>query len=620
MKLGLGLNITKNNRGIGSGDLVYPYILDLYPNAAEAYSLKNLKESTEFVCQIIRTADGAVREATAKDFIGGSTTCPAALWAQENGGSAGVNIWYDQSGNNRHFTASTAANRPVIVRNGGVQYDNGRAMVFQNVDGIIGYMTKDNANYGPAISVLNVAKVSPSITTSKWQWGHTNTYFLGQRLITGISVLGNSTLNTETTLKIVTANKTTTNVNTFINNIDYSGTTSLTTIRSTVAINRSPSSGSDGFQSEMILWNSDLGDEAMADIKDLTNQYYGVWLTSTEVDESLIQAATEIGTTWNNGDTIDLSTDSPRTSASDAAVLQLNNAGITVVTSGRVELGHKLLDFYPGAAHAFSLRLLSKDYTGPAIQVRRDLDDTLLDIGFTDEGDLDEAALTTFVGAGSGYVRTWYDQSGGTVRNATNTSNGQQPRIVNEGVIHSSGIAFGAAGGRDSQLIAPMFLNSGNHNFTYSQSYLTVFKPADTIDSQQGVWAHSSASITYLNCSKGGGLSKYWTTNARDISGDLNKVTNNQDRVLNTSERLYSTYIEIRNLRNYKNGADLSTSVSNIRLTRNNNDLRLGNSYDSSNSRNAYLNGYIKEFIAYKSYQFSNKTGLEGNIMNYYNL
>jgi hypothetical protein len=50
-----------------------------------------------------------------------------------------------------------------------------------------------------------------------------------------------------------------------------------------------------------------------------------------------------------------------------------------------------LLDDYPNAAAAYSLRLLRTAYTGDAIRVRRASDNTEQDIGFVNE--LDTAAL-----------------------------------------------------------------------------------------------------------------------------------------------------------------------------------------------------------------------------------
>jgi hypothetical protein len=92
-----------------------------------------------------------------------------------------------------------------------------------------------------------------------------------------------------------------------------------------------------------------------------------------------------------------------------------------------------------GAA-SFSLRLLDADYAGKAtkaIQVRRSGDGALADIGFTASGDLDTAALLAHVGTtGSGFVRTWYDQSGNG-RHATQTDPTRQPKIVSNGVIET---------------------------------------------------------------------------------------------------------------------------------------------------------------------------------------
>jgi hypothetical protein len=95
-----------------------------------------------------------------------------------------------------------------------------------------------------------------------------------------------------------------------------------------------------------------------------------------------------------------------------------------------------LLDLYPNAAAAYSLRLLRTDYTGDAIEVRRTNND-VADIGFTSTGELDTAALLAFTGTGAldnGFVTTWYDQSGNGY-NATQTTAVNQPQIVSSGAV-----------------------------------------------------------------------------------------------------------------------------------------------------------------------------------------
>lgn len=92
-----------------------------------------------------------------------------------------------------------------------------------------------------------------------------------------------------------------------------------------------------------------------------------------------------------------------------------------------------LLDTYPNAAAAYSVRKLRAAYTGSAIRVRRSSDNAESDIGFSG-GNLDTSALTSFCGAGNGFVTTWYDQSG-NARNATQTTAANQPQIVSSGSV-----------------------------------------------------------------------------------------------------------------------------------------------------------------------------------------
>lgn len=86
---------------------------------------------------------------------------------------------------------------------------------------------------------------------------------------------------------------------------------------------------------------------------------------------------------------------------------------------------------------AFGTQLLSTAYAGPLLRVRRSSDSTEQDINASGY-DLDTAALLSFVGAGSGFVTTLYDQSGGG-RHLTQTTAANQPRIVNAGALETSG-------------------------------------------------------------------------------------------------------------------------------------------------------------------------------------
>ena len=93
-----------------------------------------------------------------------------------------------------------------------------------------------------------------------------------------------------------------------------------------------------------------------------------------------------------------------------------------------------LLNNIPYATGAFALRKLDKNYTGSCIKVRESAGNTLADIGFDSNGDLDTTALLAHTGGNSGYVHTWYDQSG-LGYNGVQTTNGSQPRIVDSGTV-----------------------------------------------------------------------------------------------------------------------------------------------------------------------------------------
>ncbi len=91
-----------------------------------------------------------------------------------------------------------------------------------------------------------------------------------------------------------------------------------------------------------------------------------------------------------------------------------------------------LLDVYTGAAAAYSLRQLSLGYGGPVVRVRRSSDSTEADFNAAQVSD---GSLAAWVGAGnSGFVTSWYDQSGNG-RHATQATTASQPQIVSSGVL-----------------------------------------------------------------------------------------------------------------------------------------------------------------------------------------
>lgn len=89
----------------------------------------------------------------------------------------------------------------------------------------------------------------------------------------------------------------------------------------------------------------------------------------------------------------------------------------------------------PGIGSGYSVRKLRTAYAGNCLRVRRSSDNTEQNIGFSGN-DLDTASLLSFVGAGSGFVVTWYDQSTNAV-DVTMATAANQPRIVNAGSLET---------------------------------------------------------------------------------------------------------------------------------------------------------------------------------------
>jgi hypothetical protein len=84
------------------------------------------------------------------------------------------------------------------------------------------------------------------------------------------------------------------------------------------------------------------------------------------------------------------------------------------------------------ATAAYSVRKVRAAYSGSAIRVRRSSDNTEQDIGFSGSN-LDTVALLAFVGAGDGFVVTWYAQIGSI--NLTQSTAANQPKIVSSGSL-----------------------------------------------------------------------------------------------------------------------------------------------------------------------------------------
>jgi len=257
-----------------------------------------------------------------------------------------------------------------------------------------------------------------------------------------------------------------------------------------------------------------------------------------------------------------------------------------------------LLDLYPSATVAYSLRKLRTAYSGNAIRVRR-TDLTEQNIGFTAAGDLDTAALLSFVGTGAtdnGFIVTWYDQSG-NANNATQSNAIYQPQIVSAGsiLLLNSKPSIKFDGVNDYLPITAITPASQNFN-TF------VGKRSASGDILAGLLGAQYVLQLYSNNFYGiqmaiGASSGYNQSTATDTT---------TDRLLLTGLR------ESGVMKIYKNNNLIPSSFT---------TATLANSINSIGQYVAvpyYIKCSLQEIVYYNTAQETNRIGIETNINSYY--
>lgn len=270
-----------------------------------------------------------------------------------------------------------------------------------------------------------------------------------------------------------------------------------------------------------------------------------------------------------------------------------------------------ILDNYPNAAAAWSLRRLTKKYKGPAIKIRRGSDNQTIDIFFRQDGLIDVGAIASFCGSSTGYVTIWYDQSGNGI-NAYQNTNVQQHGIfntyLNEGITSDGGKPF---------------LHTYFENISKKAMLLTSpvqFKSAFTVAHVFNISFNRGTGVNYLMWGEGyntgiyyaannipqiQGLGIYDTTNVYSLTG---KDTNRHLGYFNISNNIAVVSKD--------GGANTTmgpTPISSMYATSIN-----GRYYAFSGLLN--FDGGVQEIILYNSDQSSNSSAIKSNINSYYSV
>ena len=269
-----------------------------------------------------------------------------------------------------------------------------------------------------------------------------------------------------------------------------------------------------------------------------------------------------------------------------------------------------LLDVYPNASAAYSLRKLRTAYAGDAIEVRIDTATTpqpFYNIGFDSNGNLDTADLLSKAGSNDAYVAAWYDQSLNGL-DATQSNAARQPQIVISG-------SFVSENGKPAiRFNTPTTLNTGvNLGISTIKSYYSV-NMADQLIGYRTLFCNSynksdsilvglyNNTMDYNNWIQGENNLTHSITTSLDTQ---NLVNGSYETGTNGIKRYINSALDTQ----YTTSKSLSATPSTI--------FSIGG---SASDNNYYWRGVQQELIFYPTAGTSNRVGIETNINNHYTI
>lgn len=257
------------------------------------------------------------------------------------------------------------------------------------------------------------------------------------------------------------------------------------------------------------------------------------------------------------------------------------------------------LDSFTNASAAYSFQHLRTLYTGNCIRVRRSSDNAEQDIGFVNKY-LDTSSLKSFITTNTGYIVTWYDQSGNG-RNATQATAGNQPRVLIAGAFtYQHGLpvmVYTSSSSTFLEISSSPLANTSTPTTLIIVNFLTAenFEMAFT-------QANGSTTSTF-EFRRNQTLDRYQVI--------FTSVVAPSGIAINNLEAIYSGFPADNYYQNSTVTAAFPASPSTI----NTNAARIGARYDGF-----YYDGYVKEVILYTISKTADRVNMINNRNRFYSI
>lgn len=509
-------------------------------------------------------------------------------------GTGYVTIWYDQSGNGTNATQSTTSYQPTIVKSGVLNtVANRPAILYDGVDDYMSFSRTISDDFTIMVSYSAIAGVNAFSGNPNW-YNHSG---------------------------LIDADTPST-ANDFGMSIDSSGYLYVgvgnpdTTIISQTSSNSVVTPGlNDGRMHWAAMWrNMSTGNFGLYE-----DRFSNYGPNGNAPNTNSLTAPTNIyiaespgSGNYLNGYVDEVILYSTKLSETNLRKIQRNAAWYYNMPTHKWTGWSFPLDVVGSSTGAYSVRLVRSAYgaSGALINVRRSSDNATQDISSEPHGyNLDVKALMTFCGTSSCYVTTWYDQSGNIGRNASQSTNSLQPRIVNAGVL-------------DMQNGKPaLYFPTGSY---LSTGAFTAFG--------SGYHIQAIASVT-SNYTHGNALVSKTNNNNYPAPFDLYGNSTQGSHLTGNGTSSYTSYFFSPNFSSgqpywaigydgssssmhvWVNGISANSTTATINYADSGQGMYIGSRQDLY----PYLNGYIGEILTYGAQQTeANREFLEQNQLQYF--